>query len=70
VFSCSLPSLLPQEHMRPAGGYLVENTDGLLLVAFPASPSPGPALRWAVSVVRACLHAPWPQELLEHELGE
>jgi hypothetical protein len=78
--SCTLNKGLPsigsssssclQELMVTAGGYLISATDGLILAAFPTLPSTAPALRWALSCVRACLHAAWPQELLEHELGE
>lgn len=28
------------------------------------------ARRWCLAVLRACLVAPWSQELLDHELGE
>jgi hypothetical protein len=59
-----------QELLGSLGGYLNTAADGLVLAAFPALPSTAPALRWALSCVRSCLHAPWPQELLEHELGE
>jgi hypothetical protein len=48
----------------------MEASESLLLVGFSASPSCALALRWALSTVRAALSAPWPQELLEHELGE
>jgi hypothetical protein len=33
-------------------GYMVEHDNGLLLAAFN---SPGPALRWALATIRACL---------------
>ncbi|KAL6762373.1 nucleotide cyclase [Haematococcus lacustris] len=48
-------------------GYLVEVTEGLLLVA---ALRPSCAIRWALSLMRSCLAADWPEELLAHELGE
>jgi hypothetical protein len=44
-----------QACMRDAGGcgYMAEHENGLLLAAFSA---PGPALRWALATLRACLN--------------
>lgn len=54
--------------LRMTGGYLLDASDALgLLVAFR---SPGAAVRWGLAVVDALLQADWPEELLEHEMGE
>jgi hypothetical protein len=50
------------------GGYRVDaGPDGLSLAAFLDGAA---AVRWALDTVDACLHADWPQELLDHPLGE
>lgn len=49
-----LPCALP----LPCGArsYLIEAAEGLCLVGFPR---PASAIRWALSVVSACLDADW-----------
>ncbi|GFH06079.1 guanylate cyclase domain-containing protein [Haematococcus lacustris] len=49
------------------GGYCVEQAESLCLATFC---HPHTAIRWALACIQLCLAADWPQELLEHELGE
>ncbi|GFH05638.1 guanylate cyclase domain-containing protein, partial [Haematococcus lacustris] len=49
------------------GGYCVEQAESLCLATFC---HPHTAIRWALACIQLCLATDWPQELLEHELGE
>jgi hypothetical protein len=55
-----------QAELMRRGGYLVEESGGLHLVAFHRASR---AIRWALNSVQLCMEADWPRELLEHELG-
>ena len=58
---------MASRELSPHGGYLVQASGGLVLAAFPR---PEGALRWCLSCQGAMMEQEWPEELLEHELGE
>ncbi|KAL6745171.1 hypothetical protein V8C86DRAFT_3124621 [Haematococcus lacustris] len=49
------------------GGYCVEQAEAVYLATFC---HPHTAIRWALACIQLCLVAAWPQQLLEHVLGE
>lgn len=67
--------------MEPSGGPCVAGVCCCLALAPTFAPTtwlqvlaaftrPQAAIRWALGVVAACLDAPWPPQLLSHEMGE
>jgi hypothetical protein len=62
VYHAAVSALVPKY-----GGYIAERADGLCLVAFSRAES---AIAWALACQGALLDAPWPEQLLKHELCE